>query len=46
MSKSKPTHTAYFEDGSEFTFSCALAMRIGWANEEAAKRRTRVLRII
>ncbi len=46
MKQAKPTHTAYFEDGTSYTFNCATAMRIGWAMEEAAKRKTRVLRII
>lgn len=43
---SKPTHTAYFEDGTTYQFSCATAMRLGWAMEEANKRKTRILRIV
>lgn len=42
----KPTHTAHFEDGTTYTFSCATEQRIGWASEEASKRKTRILRIV
>jgi len=46
MKQKKPTHTAIFLDGTEYTFSCPDLMRTGWALEEAAKRNTKVLRIV
>ena len=41
----KETHTAYFEDGTTYVFSCATQLRLGWALEEAAKRKTRLVRL-
>lgn len=41
----KETHVAYFEDGTTYTFSCATQLRLGWALEEAAKRKTRLVRM-
>lgn len=46
MKQKKPTHTAYFADNTTYTFSYPALMRVGWALEEAAKRNTKVLRII